>query len=204
MGESKMLFFYVRHGEPIYVPDSLTDLGKQQAEALASRMQVCNPDRIFASSSNRAIQTAIPTADKLGKEIEILDWCNEDYTGKEFNFEKENYKAGMERIQKESDAFFESLGYRHEREQGGYIAERPNEDRIALFAHQGFGMAFMSCLLDIPYPQFCTHFVFSHSSVTVIEFAGNGLVVPKILQLSNDSHIFKADIETKYNGQIVF
>ena len=62
----------------------MTDLGKQQAEALASRMQVSNPDRIFASSSNRAIQTAIPTADKLGKEIEILDWCNEDYTGKEF------------------------------------------------------------------------------------------------------------------------
>ena len=238
----KMLLFYVRHGEPIYIPDSLTELGHKQAEALVSRMQICNPDRIFASSSTRAIQTAEPTANKLQKKIEILDWCNEDYAGKEFgantksggrfwcfgveevrrlfvskevrdmgfewynhpDFANENYKAGMERIQKESDAFFESLGYRHVPEQGGYIAERPNDDRIALFAHQGFGMAFLSCLLDIPYPQFCTHFDFSHSSITVIEFHGEGLVVPKMLQLSNDSHIFEAGMETKYNGQIVF
>ena len=29
-----MLLFFVRHGDPIYQPDSLTELGKQQAEAL--------------------------------------------------------------------------------------------------------------------------------------------------------------------------
>ena len=79
-----MLFFYVRHGDPIYVPDSLTELGMEQAEALVSRMKVCAPDRIFASSSIRAIQTAEPTAKHLKKEIEILDWCNEDHAAKEF------------------------------------------------------------------------------------------------------------------------
>ena len=30
-----MLFFYVRHGDPIYDPDSLTPLGHRQAEAVA-------------------------------------------------------------------------------------------------------------------------------------------------------------------------
>jgi len=29
-----MILFYVRHGDPIYDPDSLTPLGKRQAEAL--------------------------------------------------------------------------------------------------------------------------------------------------------------------------
>ena len=29
-----MLFFYIRHGEPIYDPDSLTTLGHAQANAL--------------------------------------------------------------------------------------------------------------------------------------------------------------------------
>ena len=33
-----MLLFFIRHGDPIYNPDSLTDLGKKQAEALVKRM----------------------------------------------------------------------------------------------------------------------------------------------------------------------
>lgn len=237
-----MLLFYVRHGDPIYDPDSLTELGKEQAEALVARMKVCNPDRIYASSSVRAIQTAEPTAKALKKEIEILDWCHEDYAARDFwtrtesgksfwcfgideikkmfvskevrtmdrtwyeypYFAKGNYKAGIQRIQAETDTFLESLGYKHVPEEGGYIAVRPNDDRIALFAHQGFGLAFMSCLLDIPYPQFCTHFDFTHSSITVIEFKGEGLVIPKMLQLANDSHIFACGMETKYNKEIVF
>jgi len=86
-----MLLFYVRHGDPIYNPDSLTDLGQKQAEALVSRMKVCNPDKIYASSSNRAILTAKPTAELLHKEIEILDWCNEKYVWRDFAIEDENH-----------------------------------------------------------------------------------------------------------------
>ena len=72
-----MLLFYVRHGDPIYKPDSLTELGKNQAEALVSRMKEYDPDKIYASSSNRAIMTAEPTAIFLLIEIEVLDWCKE-------------------------------------------------------------------------------------------------------------------------------
>ena len=54
-----MLIFYVRHGEPIYQPDSLTEHGKKQASALVQRMIECNPDRIFSSSSNRAISIRV-------------------------------------------------------------------------------------------------------------------------------------------------
>ncbi len=236
-----MLLFYVRHGDPIYNPDSLTELGRIQAEALVSRMKRCAPERIFASSSNRAIQTAEPSAKALGLDIEILDWCNEAHAARDFFYtgdigskgwifaQKEmkptlvseevqtlyrdwythpkfskmpNLKRGIDRVQKETDDFLLSLGYRHEG--NGYIAEKPNNSRIALFAHQGFGMIFLSCLLDIPYPIFSTHFDLSHSSVTAIEFSGDDFVVPKVLQLSNDSHLFASGVKTEYNNYIEF
>ncbi len=236
-----MLLFYVRHGDPIYSPDSLTELGKQQAEALVSRMKICNPGKIYASSSNRAIMTAEPTAKALGKEIEILDWCNESYSAKALFYTGSNgsrdwifrhsesrpvlvsdavrkldrewykhpffdkmpwLKDEMTRMQTETDAFMLSLGYRHQG--NGYVAERPNDDRVALFAHQGFGLEFLSALLDIPYSQFATRFDMGHSGMTVIEFSGSGFVVPKVLQLSNDSHLLVSDIETKYHNSILF
>ena len=111
-------------------------------------------------------------------------------------------KDGIDRLQKETDAFMLSLGYRHS--DNGYIPERPNNDRIALFAHQGFGLGFMSALLDIPFPMMSTRFDFSHSSMTVIEFSGNDFVIPKVLQFSNDSHIFASELPTLYNNYISF
>ena len=44
-----MILYYVRHGDPIYNPDSLTELGKRQAEAVAKRLAVHGIDKIFAS-----------------------------------------------------------------------------------------------------------------------------------------------------------
>ena len=41
-----MLFFYIRHGIPIYDPDSLTELGKKQADALAKRLSIYGIDKI--------------------------------------------------------------------------------------------------------------------------------------------------------------
>lgn len=235
-----MILFYVRHGQPIYNPDSLTELGHQQAEVLVKRMAVCKPDKIYASSSPRAIQTAEPTAKLLGKNIEILDWCNELYAWNEFTeyftedkktwafYHKETrklfdspevrklgrewyqypglekYEKGIKRVQKETDAFMLQLGYQHDLERNRYIPVRPNDDRIALFAHQGFGEAFLSCLLDIPYPLFSMRFEMGHTGVTVIEFEEQEVVVPRVLQLSNDSHLFAAGLPTDYQGRLHF
>ncbi|MBR4279373.1 MAG: NAD(P)/FAD-dependent oxidoreductase, partial [Clostridia bacterium] len=86
--------------------------------------------------------------------------------------------------QEDTIAFFESLGYRHDREQHVYIPVAPTEERVALFAHQAFSMAFLSHVLDIPYPLYATHFDTCHSGMTVIEFREqDGVVIPKMLQL---------------------
>ena len=235
-----MLLFFVRHGDPIYHPDSLTEKGHRQAEALVARMRECAPQKIFSSSSVRAQMTAAPTARALGLEVECLDWCHEDRASAQLTYTNPEgrrrwlfrwddfralmataevrqlgdkwythprlapYAAGIERIQGEVDALMLSLGYRHDRERGGYIPESPQYERVALFAHEGFGTAFMSCLLDIPYPTYCVHFEMSHSGMTVIDFREDGFTVPRVLQLSNDSHLFAAGISTDYQNTIHF
>lgn len=238
-----MLFFYIRHGDPIYQPDSLTPLGEYQAEAVKSRLGQFGLDKIYASSSNRAILTATPTAKMLKKEMEILDWCNESHAwhdltvkneegnmvwlycynkaridfvsedmralGKKWyehpKYNDERYKAGTLRIKKETEKLLAAHGYVHDDKRNLYIAENPSDERIALFAHEGFGLMFLSCLLDIPYPEFCTHFTMQHSGMTVIEFPNKkGEVIPTMLQLSNDSHLFAERLPLKYQNRLYF
>lgn len=238
-----MLLFLLRHAEPIYEPDSITEHGKKQAQALAKRLSLYGIDKIYSSSSNRAVQTAMPTSTITGKKIEILDFANEALLWKDLSVLKEGggrewcffnesfieffqtkeirslgdkwythrafdgsrYKEGIERVDREADAFLERLGYRHDRARGGFISEKINRDRVAFFAHQGFGLTFLSSILDIPFPMMTTHFDISHSGMTVIEFPSTrGFVVPKVLQLSSDSHLYRSALPTKYNNYLYF
>ena len=66
-------------------------------------------------------------------------------------------------------------------------------------------MLFFSSLLDIPYPVFASHFDQTCTGLTVIEFeAEDGIVVPKVLELSCDAHLYAADLPTQYNRGIRF
>lgn len=237
-----MIFFYIRHGDPIYDPDELTPLGHRQAEALAKRLAQYGIDKIFSSTSNRAIQTAKPTCDLLKKNLETLDFCNEFYAWTELGietkngkiwmfddwdtkllfadnsikrlgdrwyehtaFEAYNFYEGMERIRLNTDEFFKTLGYEHIPGSGKYKVVRSNNERIALFAHQGFGIAFLSCLLDISYPQFCNHFDLCHTGMTVVEFREeNGYAIPRVLTMSSDSHLYREGLPTNYNHRVRF
>ena len=241
-----MLFYYIRHGEPLGVPDySLTPLGREQAKALAKRLCLFGIDRVFASPTLRTMQTAQPICDLLGKEITPCDWADEGIVWNEFTvphpkyehtwafFDPKyleifsspevralgekwyehpelaglNFKAGVERVNAAVDEFFLSLGFRHDRGNARYevVGEHLNRDRVALFAHQGFGMSFFSSMLDIPYPMFCTHFDFSHSSMSVINFEPRGkYVYPHVLQTANDSHLYREGIITGYHNSIKF
>jgi probable phosphoglycerate mutase len=239
-----MLLFYVRHGDPIYNPDSLTPLGHRQAEAVAKRLALYGVDKIYASSSTRAKQTAQPTCELLKKEMTILDWCNESHAWAEFarvearngildwDFHHRNlrelycspevyalgekwyehpalkelgFDKGEERIRRETRALLAELGYEYDAEKRMYKAVRPNEDRIALFAHQGFGLSMLSCMLDIPHPIFCTRFDMSHSGMTVVQFdTKNEYVIPCVLTMANDSHLYREGLPTNYQNRLRF
>ncbi len=238
-----MLLFYVRHGDPIYNPDSLTPLGLLQADAVAKRLARYGIDKIYASSSNRALLTSKPTCDILGKEATVLDWCNEGHAwnqltdinekgnrswcfaipkyieafcNPEVNALGENWHThkafkdttlgeGIDRIKRETYAFLKELGFEYDEAKGMYKSSRQGNKRVALFAHQGFGLAFLSAVSLIPYPMFATRFDMTHTGVTVIEFPEtDGYVIPRILTLSNDSHIYSEGLPTKYNNTIYF
>ena len=66
-------------------------------------------------------------------------------------------------------------------------------------------MAFISGLLDIPYPMFVKHFDIGHTGMTVINFKEkDGIATPQVLTLSSDSHIYKEGLPTHYNNEIMF
>ena len=72
-----MLLYLIRHGEPDYAADALTDLGWEQARLVAERLAASGLDEIHASPMGRARQTAQPTAEKLGLPVEIEPWAYE-------------------------------------------------------------------------------------------------------------------------------
>ena len=120
-------------------------------------------------------------------------------------FADHRFKQGVERIDQAVDEFFLSLGYRHDRENARYEIVKPNCERVALFAHQGFGLSFFSSMLDIPYPLFVTRFDLSHSSMSAINFEDRGgYVYPQVLQFSSDAHLYREGILTGYNNGIKF
>jgi len=231
-----MIFYYIRHGDPIYAPDSLTPLGERQAEAVGRRLAVHGVDKIFSSSSERAMLTAKPLSEILDIEVTPLDFATEHIAWEEFTVDRRDgrrflfhdaeskmlfadesvislghrwydhpsftkFKAGIDRIYNENFEFFKKLGYEQIRHTGKYKAIMPNDEKIAFFAHQGFGIAFMSVLLDIPYPFIANHYDMCHSGVTAIEFTEeNGYAIPKVLFWSSDSHLYKDGLPTKYNN----
>ena len=120
-------------------------------------------------------------------------------------FKEERFKNGIERIYNESDAFFKELGFEHIRYTGKYKVTKSNNERVAFFAHLGFGVSFLSCILDIPLPIFTTRFDMNHTGVTIIEFdERKDYCVPKVLTFSNDSHLYKEGLPTKFaNGKYI-
>lgn len=235
-----MLLYYIRHADPVYDPDQLTPLGHLQAAAAAKRLARYEFDRVYSSSSNRAIQTARPFCELIKKEPVLLDWAHEEgiVQGTTFRYPdgrrnwywcdpeycklfcKEEVRQlgrkwythpafahtrcgeALEQIQQHADAFMLELGYRHDLENNCYYPQRDWDGRVAFFAHEGFGAAFLSCIMDIPYPEFATRLRMTHSGITVIRFSALGEeVIPQIISYSNDSHLYAEGLPTTHRNR---
>ncbi len=234
-----MLLYYIRHGDPIYDPDSLTPLGQRQAEAIGRRMALYGLDAIYTSPSTRAQLTAKPTCELLKMEPTVLPFVDEGLAGQGYGvktaegnyiwafydvptrnlmnspevralgdawythpgFAATNLAQGVTRMQADADAFLLEQGYRHDRTAHHYIPEAHNDRRIAIFAHQGAGLAFLSAVLDIPYNEFSLRYDISLSGMTVIDFSPvGGMCIPQVLQHSGDGHLYREGLNTWYQN----
>lgn len=72
-----MRLVIVRHGDPDYSIDSLTETGWREAALLVPRMEKLNAKAFYVSPLGRARDTASLTMKALGKEAEILPWLRE-------------------------------------------------------------------------------------------------------------------------------
>lgn len=89
-----MLLYVVRHGEPIYNPDTLTELGKKQAAALAPYFVKQGLDEVYSSPNGRARQTAEPTCKALGLEMQLEPWTSEDLAWQDLSIDyDEGYRG---------------------------------------------------------------------------------------------------------------
>ena len=72
-----MLLYIVRHGDPNYELDCLTERGHMQAEAVGKRIAASGINEIYSSPMGRARQTAAPACRLLNLPCHIEDWAHE-------------------------------------------------------------------------------------------------------------------------------
>lgn len=231
-----MFLYIIRHGDPDYDKDCLTERGKKQAEALSKRLAESGITKVFSSPMGRAKETAEPTCRRLGIEYQVVDWMHEisEYvrawnpdgtlkyhisllpaasmreSGAEdlgfygcldaFPMKETRMKEAMEKISANSRIFLAGLGY--EKQENVYKIVAPNDERVAVFCHTGFGRAWISELLHIPLNiMWCSNY--THTGVTVLEFENSetGFTAPKLLCYSDMSHLYAAGLDMIYNGK---
>ena len=76
-----MRIVFVRHGEPDYKNDCLTEEGKKQAAAAAERLRDEGIEEIYASPLGRAAETAAAAAEVLKLPVKTLDFMRELHWG---------------------------------------------------------------------------------------------------------------------------
>ncbi len=72
-----MKLMIVRHAEPDYSIDSLTEEGWKEAEALSEMLKELNPKKVYVSPLGRAKDTALTTIKKTNWEYTVYDWLKE-------------------------------------------------------------------------------------------------------------------------------
>lgn len=173
-----MEIWIVRHGDPDYVRDSLTEKGEREARLLADRLSKQEFTAFYCSPLGRAKKTASYTLDKIGRTAETLDWLQE-FQGKVGSIlnkkqcwdrmpaywsEIDDYYDGqkwldVELMKKGSVKKYYDMvcnGVDNLLEKHGYIkdgriykAVRPNHDKIVLFCHFGVESVILSRIFSV-------------------------------------------------------
>ena len=192
-----MKIYIIRHGEPDYSIDSLTEKGWREAHLLADRIAKLPIDDYYVSPLGRARDTAKPTLEKTGKSIEVLDWLREfagriksPFTGNErlcwdlppylWANEEQFYdvndwtkpslmaSGNVEEIYKETTEGIDELLLRYGWERHGRLYRGGEDKSIALFCHFGMGITILSYILGISPVVAQNNFFMAPSSVTTL------------------------------------
>ena len=212
-----MRIIFVRHGEPDYEKDCLTETGKKQAAAAAIRLEREGITEIYASPMGRASETAAFTAQRLGLPVQTLDYMHEISWGgpgvpqdghpwtlsdwmisqDDFDFYRENWRqhsyfknnVAVDYLDKISVKFDGFLLEQGYRHEGTrYACETDRPKTIAVFSHGGSGACVLAHLLALPFPYVCTVLPYEFTSIIILEFpVRKGAYVHPRIELFNDA-----------------
>lgn len=218
-----MRIIFVRHGEPDYARDCLTDEGKRQAAAVAERLAAEGITQIYASPNGRAAQTASYTARRLGLAVATLDYMHEISWGgpgipleghpwtlgdrmleEGFDFYADDWREHpyfkgnaateyFERIAGRIDGFVAEHGYRHEGRR--FFCEKGTDETVALFSHGGSGACALAHLLALPFPYVAAVMPYDFTSIIILEFpnATGEWVHPRLALFNDSAHIARRE-----------
>lgn len=228
-----MRLYIIRHGDPDYQTDSLTQRGEREAEALADYVDRLGLTHLYCSPLGRARATCAPCAQRLGLSVQTLPWVRE-LTGIYYDlpdfgkvapftvpgevmyeiapepsyahwqaqqyFDDPRFHALVKQMEQGSDALLKAHGY--PRQGARYMVERPNEDRVAVFCHQGIGTTWLAYLLNIPYQAAWAGLWQPCTGITTIsmECRSTGYACPRMIGMGETPHIALKGLETNECG----
>lgn len=173
-----MEIWIVRHGDPDYAHDSLTEKGVVEAKLLAERLSKQDFSAFYCSPLGRAQKTASYTLEKLGATATTYDWLREFEGQVRWGLKKEvcwdrkpdywtriddyyDYNKWLNvdlmkkhKVKKYIDKVYkgvDELLEKHGYVKNGkiYDAVRPNHDKIVLFCHFGVEAVILSRIFSI-------------------------------------------------------
>lgn len=200
--EKEKVFFMkiliIRHGDPDYEIDGLTEKGKREAAMLAERISKLDIKEFYVSPLGRAKATAAYTLEKMNRTAEECAWLREFdvpviYKGEkrvpmwdmlpeewtevgEYYNKDEWYKTPMMEsgnVIAEAEKVFAGLDgiiakNGYIRKGNIYRAEKPNNDTIVFFCHFGVECVLLSHLLGISPVVMWHNFCAAPTSVTTL------------------------------------
>lgn len=227
-----MQLFLIRHADPDYSIDDLTEFGHQEAAALGKRMASIGLDKLYVSPLGRAQTTASYIAKETGLAMNTELWTRElewsaismegkmgpiwDYPGEQipevssgmrkwedendYWLKQEEYRMRYSELQTASDEFFQR--HHFQREQGLYRILQPSQEKVAMVCHGGFGLAWLSHMLQIPLSLAWSVFWLAPSSVTTVLFEERSqhFAVPRCIGMGDVSHLYANGISYRPRG----
>jgi probable phosphoglycerate mutase len=193
---------FIRHGQPEWIRDGLnvenpplTELGHEQARAMARALASEEFDEVYASPLLRARQTAAPLFEALGREEQIAPWLEEIRDPAWHGTPREKAQAAYDelkarpvddrwaglhggesireftkRIRAGGDDFFADRGMQRSAHDLPIWQIREPGRRVALVAHAGTNSVSIAHLLGMqPTPWEWDRFVIGHTSVSRLE-----------------------------------
>lgn len=211
-----MRLILIRHGEPDYAVDGLTETGHVQARRLAEALADVRIDRIYVSPMGRAQLTANYTVEAKGMSATTLDWLHEldgNYRDRLWAWsvsgsrafsadgpvtledwhERVEYGPHMKKVTGPFlaglDAFLAEHGYVRQG-QRYRVVDGGCDLVIAFFCHGGVTATILSHLLNVSLPAAYSHFAIEPGSRTTLAFeAEDGYGVFRLRGLNDTSHL---------------